>query len=267
MKNKFDIVSLAKDWQEIIIKEINHKEKHPVQKYQPTRAYKNRKVKTNNEFIKLNIACGPSIFPYDNWINIDNADFSTYFNFIETVNHSDGMPEHQKKLWEWCRDGNKIEYIKHDMTKPFTSFNDESVDYIYVGQAIEHLNPIFQAPQFLKECFRMMKKNAILRMTTPDLDKLLDAYKKNEMNKFNDDQPEWFKKSCPSMKLSHLMFGAGGKNSTQINYEGHQACYTRTSMDELLSGIGFKNINFNPVKREEIRDEGLSHSLVLECQK
>ncbi len=268
----FGLLELAQNWHDMCNKLIKQKETNPINKYQPTPRYQNPQEKS--KLVKLNIACGPNIFPYSGWINYDHADFNQYFNFIRTIQTDNGMPDHQKKLWNYVQQGGEIQYQQHNMTQPFTQHPDESVDYIYVGRAIEHLSPIHQMPAFLKECHRMLKPGGILRMTTPDLQLLIDAFNSSQMDKFDDDQPEYYKKACPSEKLSYLMFGAGGENCTQQNYEGHFNLFTKTSMDRALEKAGFsKTVYYQEAGQglneiaQEVRDEGLSHSLCVEAVK
>lgn len=228
---------------------------------------------SKSNLVKLNIAAGPNIWPYD-WINVDKYDFSQYFTFIQTVPTSDGMPEHQKKLWKWCQKGNKIQYISHDMNKPFSQFKNNSADFLYVGQALEHISPQHQAPAFLKECLRILKPGGIIRLTTPDLQKLLLAYNQDRMMEFANDQPEFYKDLDPSAQLAYIMYGSAGENCTQEHYEGHFFCYSEKSIADLLTKIGFKEIQFTEPKcgknkdiAMEIEDFGFSHSLIVEAVK
>lgn len=274
MNKRFDLKTLAKDWNGMMVDLLEEKKVHPITAYQPTRKYLNRKMTKAKTLTKLNIAAGPNVFPYD-WINIDNTDFSSYFNFVQTVPTSNGMPDHQKKLWQFCQGGGKIEYQQHNMTEPFTQFQDNSVDLIYVGQAIEHINPIFQVPAFLKECHRMLKPGGVIRLTTPDLNLLIKAYLDKKMDMFNDDQPDFYKNADPGMQLALLMFGTGGEDCTQTHYEGHMCCFTQDSLKAALIAAGFdKSIAFvrpgmsaSDVMAEECRDEGVSHSIICEAVK
>lgn len=265
----FDLDSLAVDWNTMFLDLIEDKKTNPISSYQVTPAYEKRdKVK---KAVKLNIAAGTSIFPSADWINIDKYDFSQYFNFIQTINTSAGMPNHQKKLWEWCQEGNQIECINHDMTKPFTQFKDNSVDFIYLGQCFEHLNFKYQAPSVLKECYRMLKPGGIVRITTPDFNKILITYNNNEMHLFNDEQPDFYKDLDPLAQMSMLIFGASGDSCTQEKYEGHFFCHTVKSMTGLLEGAGFKEVDTtwpkcgkNKEIAMEIEDFGFSHSMIIE---
>lgn len=121
----------------------------------------------------------------------------------------------------------------------------------------------------------MLKPGGVLRMTTPDLDLLIQAYINNNMNKFINDQPEFYKTVDSSAKLAMIMFGATGEDCTYENYEGHFFCYTQKSMTTELKNSGFKDIEFyyetgkskNTILAKEVTDKGMSHSFVVEAIK
>lgn len=273
---KFDLKSLANDWNHMFLNDLESKKIHPIAEYQPSLAYRNladrNHIKMTNE-IRLNIAAGPNVFPYNGWINYDREAFKNYFEFLHIPNlTTKGMPEAQARLLEFIQDGGKIDFRVQNMCDGFPQHDSNSITGIYVGQAIEHLSPVHQVPAFLKECHRILQPGGVLRMTTPDLDILIDSYRSNMMEKFDNDQPEFYKSACPSMKLSYIMFGAGGENCTQTNYEGHMVLFTRTSMSKIMEAAGFHDITFytkpnvskDPVMAEQVKDEGLSHSMIVE---
>lgn len=274
---KFDIISLADEWQDLFAHLLNHKKTHPILPYQPTRTYLpvlNTPVK--EEIVKLNIAAGPNVFSFPGWINYDRENFSEYFQFLQNKNtRIDLMPEYQKPLAKYLQNGGELDFRVQDMVQPFSQHSDNSVNYIVVGQAIEHLNYVTQAPAFLKECYRMLKPGGILRMSTPDINRLMNAYNNNEMMKFAQDQPDFYKDLDPTAQLAMIMYGASGSNCTQQNYEGHFFCYSEKSMTDLLTRIGFKEIEFynwngqskSPILKQEVQDHGLSHSFIVEAIK
>ena len=223
---------------------------------------------------KLNIACGPNIFPFDGWINADKYDFASYFAFVANPQVPlSGMPDHQRKLANFLRSGADMRFMLHDMTKPFEEISDSSLEYIYCGQAIEHLNRRTQAPVFLADCLRMLQPGGVLRMATPDLAKILDAFRLGEMNRFDSDQPDFYKTAGRYEQLAYLLFGASGDNCTAERYEGHFFCYSPESIETLLLSCGFKEVAFTwcgssakrPDIAKEVRDEGYSHSLIVEA--
>lgn len=90
----------------------------------------------------LNIACGHKYHP--DWVNIDIITDSKY---VHKINILKGLP-----------------------------FPDDTVEVIYNSQFIEHLTQE-EAANFLKECFRVLKKDGILRIVTPDLENIVNEYK------------------------------------------------------------------------------------------
>lgn len=185
------------------------------------------------------------------------------------------MPEHQQKLAQYIRSGGEICFRVKDIVTEFPYHETNSVDLIYLGQMIEHLNPIYQSEPFLKECYRMMKPGGVIRITTPDLDLLIKAYINGEMDKFSDEQPEFYKNADAASQLCYLMFGASGPDCTYKNYEGHMFIYTKKTMTQLLEKCGFKEIEFyyepgkskNLTMQNEVTDAGLSHSFICEAIK
>lgn len=234
--------------------------------------------------VKLNIASGPNIFPYDGWINYDKDDSASYFRYLDWQNQEKTiayvlheMPEHQQKLANYIRSGDmdRIKFHVKDITAKFPEHEDNSVDLIYLGQMIEHLNPVYQTLDFLKECNRIMKPGGVIRITTPDLDLLIKAYLNGEMSKFENEQPDFYRYADPASQLCLLMYGASGPNCTWTNYEGHMFLFTKRSMIDMLEKAGFKDIEFyyeagkskHPVMQEEVVDAGLSHSFICEAVK
>jgi predicted SAM-dependent methyltransferase len=57
-----------------------------------------------------------------------------------------------------------------DLTKPLP-FDDESIDAIFCEEAIEHVTKE-EGARLLAECIRVLRRGAVLRLTTPDLDYL-----------------------------------------------------------------------------------------------
>jgi predicted SAM-dependent methyltransferase len=54
-------------------------------------------------------------------------------------------------------------------------FKDETFNYVFCEQFIEHIT-LSEGLRFLSECYRILKPNGIIRITTPDLERLIDIY-------------------------------------------------------------------------------------------
>jgi predicted SAM-dependent methyltransferase len=235
-----------------------------------------------NNLVKINIAAGPNIFAYPGWINYDRVGFESYFEWLKNTqlspnctwpNDGPGSFDQLFKLHKYLQ-YYTTNYVAHDIRKELPHEND-SVDLIYMGQAIEHFNPVFEVPKILKECNRVMKPGGVIRITTPDLDLLIQMYFTKKMRIFNKDQPDFYLESDPGSQLSFLMFGASGQNCTFDNYEGHMCMYTRYSLTKALENAGFKDVEFytesgkskNETMQEEAIDAGINHSLIVEATK
>jgi len=223
--------------------------------------------------MRLNIACGPNMFASSRWINYDRVDMASYLDALRGFSSTSGMPDHQRRLHEYLKGGGAVDFRIRDVRDDFPMHEDGSVDAIYLGQMIEHLNPIYEAPRVIKECRRMLRPGGTLKITTPDLDLLLDAYNKNEMGRFASDQPEFYRHASPSAQLAYIMYGACGPDCTWSNYEGHMFLYTFASMSELLASSGFLppfsfyrqgGVSRDAVMASEAVDAGMSHSFAVE---
>lgn len=218
----------------------------------------------------INLACGPCIFA--GWINIDKVDMREYVNFLLTTG-TNGLPEAQATLARRTQAAGQVDFRVHDVRKGLP-FPDDSVDYIYVGQFIEHINPLYEVPQFLTECRRVLKPGGVARISTPDLDILLASYNSGDMMEFAIEQPQPYQDAkSKSLRLAYLMFGSLGPHSTAENYEGHMMVYNKESMTEILEAAGFRKVAFYPPGESphaafrECIDTGITHSLFAEATK
>lgn len=226
--------------------------------------------------MRLNIGCGPNLFQSEEWIQYDREDMRPYMDMILSEGIYHEMPEHQKNLVRYLQRDGIVNFVQHDLRQGFKQHEDDSIDGIYVGQTIEHLNPIYEMPKFLAECYRMLRPGGVLRMTTPDLDLLIDRYLQNQMDDFIGEQPGYYKEADPSTRLAFLIFGAGGPDCNSEHYEGHFFLFTKHSMTKALESAGFKapfSFYYEPGTSEdsvmvrEAVDAGMSHSFAVEALK
>ncbi len=128
--------------------------------------------------IKLNIACATNVFPAP-WLNIDVVDMEdAYFRHIRGLDADrldSGWSEEQKNHVRWLNAGT-LRFEQLDLRKGFPDYPDGSVDAIYGGQMIEHLQPHTEAMAFLLECHRMLRPGGRIRLTTPDLAWLIENF-------------------------------------------------------------------------------------------
>jgi len=219
--------------------------------------------------LKLNVGCGPNLFP--GWVNYDREDQGAYIDYLEKVNPT-ALPPQQRRLAERVRGGEKVDFRIYDLRKGFPQYGNRTVDLIYLGQVIEHLNPIFEAAPLLMEFHRILKVGGVLRIATPDLVRLLTAYQEGRMDDFTAEQPDFYKGADQGNQLSFIMFGAAGPKSTSDHYEGHMHLYTPSSIRILLRETKFLGVEFvqpgqSSVPGMDVVDTGTTHSLFVEATK
>ncbi len=93
----------------------------------------------------VNIACGNVYIKNSNWINLDIVSENKY---VKKANLLKKLP-----------------------------FSDNCVDAIYCSHFLEHI-PLSKVPNFLEECFRILKKGGVLRLVLPDFEALSAEYLK-----------------------------------------------------------------------------------------
>jgi predicted SAM-dependent methyltransferase len=216
--------------------------------------------------ICLNVGCATNCFPAP-WVNIDLADMEDHY--FRHIRHLDadrldaGWSAEQKNHVRMLNAGTLL-FEQHDLRKGFPQYADNSVDAIYGGQMIEHLQPHTEAPAFLAECYRMLKPGGRIRLTTPDLNALIEGWRFNKLDELEAEQPAFYKGALPEDQLAYIMYGAGG---TAERYEGHQHLYTMRSLGKRLRVAGFPASNLVEVLDElfdDCIDKGMSHSFAIE---
>jgi len=214
----------------------------------------------------VNLGCGPNLFP--GWLNVDRVSNSHYIQCLRESDSFEGWPSEQRRLGEYLKGGGFIEEAIHDLREPLPTETD-SVDAIYLGQVIEHLNPIVEVPPLLSECHRVLKPGAPIRLTTPDIERILSHYVSDTMEVFSAEQPEYYRGATKSMQLSYLLYGATGPDCTRDNYEGHFVCFDIESLSKLLMEAGFQDVAECREPRSSLYegtvDYGMSHSMALEA--
>jgi predicted SAM-dependent methyltransferase len=198
---------------------------------------------------------------------------SEYVRFLATT-VTDCLRSAQADLASRGQAAGGVDCRVHDWRRVLL-FAENSVDFIYFGQAIEHLNPLYEVPQFLTECRRVLRPGGLIRISTPDLDILLASYLSGDMLEFAIEQPQPYRDAkSQALRLAYLMFGSLGPQSTNEHYEGHHLVYNKAAMTEVLEAAGFVSVQFfapgvsqSAVFAEEAQDTGITHSLFAEATK
>lgn len=156
------------------------------------------------EIRKLHIGCGPNRL--EGWLNTDI------------------LP------W-WSKE---ILYL--DAAKPFP-FEDETFDYIFNEHLIEHIS-YPEGLQMLSECYRVLKKDGVIRTSTPDLAVFIDLYNR-EKSELQKKYIHWvierFIESAPYIDDIFVI------NNIFENF-GHQFIYDEKTLISSLKMAGFTKI-------------------------
>lgn len=212
--------------------------------------------------IKLNLGSGPS--GVNGWLNYDIGVLpwlSKHPRLRRLICLLHLLPKNYDVAWP------QIELV--DVRKRFP-LEHNSVDYIYCSQVLEHFER-YDASKVLKESFRVLKTGGIIRISVPDIDKMLANYLENK--KVNPEEAAreinvlWWgyeKDIEPSMigKISKFFI------------RDHQWHYNVSSMKKLLSEAGFRGTKAFSFRKGETPDLNRveieihkKHSLYLEAKK
>lgn len=108
--------------------------------------------------------------------------------------------------------------------------SDNHYDYVRLSSVLEHFNKI-ENKQIIKECYRVLKPDGKIWISVPNMLEIAEQLIKGE-------------------KIYQMMNFIYGEQ----NYEGnlHKWGYTNISLKNLLSEIGFKNIEQLPKKQYSV---------------
>jgi len=150
----------------------------------------------------LNLGCGSNYV--DGYVN---ADFFYRFKF-------------------WKKDTRKLEW-QLDLRYKLNCEN-EVFDGIFTEHTLEHLYPD-DAKKLLAELHRILKRDSILRITVPDIEKYVKFYNKNYDDYDSNSFKEKYKTGCSAIR-----------NTTQ-NYF-HCSIWDFEELKIYLEDIGFKDV-------------------------
>ena len=163
----------------------------------------------------LNLGCGEQT--PDGWINVDYA-LGSKLAKIPGINYL-GLTQ-----IKW----NKKIFI-HNLLKPFP-WETESIDIVYSSHTLEHFTRE-EGLSFLKESYRVLKKNGIIRILVPDLKPVINEYLEGKM------RADYFLENLivlyPSQK-SILR-----KLTNPFVFFPHKCMYDTETLIAVLEGIGF----------------------------
>jgi predicted SAM-dependent methyltransferase len=152
----------------------------------------------------LNLGCG--LNPIKNWINYDSGNFEG----VVSYDLRQGLPQ-----------------------------ETETVSYIYAEHFIEHI-PYDACVKLLSNCYKVLKRGGIIRLSTPDLEYLVKAYQEKNLQAYvNMWSPET---PCKMMNEGMRLWG-------------HEFIFDKDQLQLLLNHIGFEVTfcNWGESKHESLK--------------
>ena len=130
-----------------------------------------------------------------------------------------------------------------DVRKTFP-FCNNSFHYVYSEHNFEHLS-YHEGKLLLKECYRVLKPNGVMRLTMPCLEFLIDIYD-NRHKQENQDYMEWHFKTFAKEQFEDF----GEDFSTAFLFNNfmrlwdHKCVYDKPTIKRMIELAGFKNVTF-----------------------
>jgi predicted SAM-dependent methyltransferase len=200
------------------ISRVRHSYKLAKVRQLATRASRVRDYCARHSVVKLNIGCGPAV--KRGWLNIDI-------------------------------DPRLEGAIYMDATQPL-GLRDGSVDFAYSEHMIEHVG-LDDAIAMLRELHRVLRPGGMLRIATPELDKIvqlkngkLDARQENYVRLSNMQFGSAFERSWPQNACYAI-------NRTFREW-GHKFIYDRSTLAWVLSHTGFSDVRFCEIGQSGIAE-------------
>ena len=179
-----------------------------------------KKYSLEDHLIKINKSC---------WLDIGSSsnNSSLNFDFCDLYPVSECIPEFKGK------------YFQIDITKTINKENThKKYDLIRMQHVFEHFT-FEEADVVLKNCSRLLKKNGLLLITVPDLDLMVNLYRKNlfsENTKFYN----WAIKRIKPNSSSSDFFSIFTHSHL---HQEHKWCYDKKGLiNKIKSSKEFKNI-------------------------
>ncbi len=193
---------------------------------------------------RINIGCGQT--PTKGWRNFDNS-FSLRLAKIPLfpdILHKMGLvAASQYQFIKFARE-NDIEY--GDATKGLP-VNQESCEVVYSSHMLEHLDRK-GADKFLKEAFRVLCKNGIIRIAVPDIKKKIEQYNDSgDADAFIESTHMCVPRPTSLAQKMRLLL---------VGTRHHQWMYDGESLSKLLCKHGFIKAEVVPIGKTMIPESG-----------
>ncbi len=194
----------------------------------------------SSECKRLNLGCGGNLL--EGWLNSDILDVRNGVIFIDV---RDILP-----------------------------FENDTFDFVYSEHLLEHVN-YDEGEGMLKECFRILKKGGVCRISTPDLGFLIEFYANDTLE--NKEYLEW----ASEFYWHFTTYSKASVINHYLRSWGHKCIWDFQLLKDSCERIGLRNVRKENVGRsafQELRDIekhgevisekwNIKESLVIEAEK
>lgn len=209
------------------------------------------KLAAELEEVRLNLGCGLAVT--GGWVNIDGslnalvASFPAVFQ--RWMFRLTGARAYYTES-EYCALLSQNTFIHHDLARGIP-LDNEVADCIFSSHFFEHLYRD-EALHLLRDCHRVLKNGALLRISIPDLEYALALYAQGEKERM----------------LQDYFFVEDGGNV----YSRHKYMYDFEMLATLLSEVGFRDVTRRGFQEGDLPDVSLldnrpEDSLFVEARK
>ena len=156
-------------------------------------------------------------------------------------------------LSEWAKRSG-YRFIQHDLMKRFEA-EDNEVDFITMHHTLEHFTRE-EALSVLKECYRVMKPGAVMRISTPDMKLLAKIY-----------YDGIFKVAYSPVNVEVEKAPDDADAFVKMSMGGHKTGYDPLALSAILSSVGFevKAMPFNHSQSKVIQYETIDSFPTISC--
>jgi predicted SAM-dependent methyltransferase len=148
--------------------------------------------------------------------------------------------------------------LYHDLRRPLP-FADESLEAIYASHLLEHLY-YDEARRLLKDCYRALRRNGVLRLVVPDLQSILEEYWGATPFDGEQDLPTFTLRADrvnERLRLRHVDAPQGGVAmriyKALTDFDVHKM-YDSESLIYYVKAAGFQNVSRMDFQRSRITD-------------
>lgn len=131
--------------------------------------------------------------------------------------------------------------MRMDATERFP-FADGTFDFVYTEHMIEHIS-YQKAAAMLRECRRVMREGAVIRVVTPDLAAVVGLYDE----KLCPDQERYLSWFCRTFVPKECPSNAASVINVMFRQWGHQFIYDEETLRSSMHTAGFRSIERWPL--------------------